>query len=89
MGCETDVGGRTEVGDKSVRKWTFNDKADAEKPEKEWCEWEEEKLGWVTPELRAGGSREGNVQEGLCHTEAKHALLDLSVNRLSRTDMNS
>lgn len=34
-------------------------------------------------------SREGNVQEGLCRTGTKHAILDLSVKKLSRTLMNS
>lgn len=72
LGCDINVGDRTEVSDKRARKQTFGDKTYTytEQLRKGWCEGEEESLGWDMPKLRAGESRKGNVQEDSYHTEA-------------------
>lgn len=72
LGCDINVGDRTEVSDKRTRKWTFDDKTYkyTERLQKGWHEVGEESLGRDMPKLRAGESRKGNVQEDSCHTEA-------------------
>ena len=47
LGCEIDVGGRTEISDKGARKRTFSDKAETEKPSKELCEGKRKTRGGV------------------------------------------
>lgn len=72
LGCDINVGDRTEVSDKGQgSRHLVTRRLHIQRGfRRNGVRGGEESLGQDMPKLRAGESRKGNVQEDSCHTEA-------------------